>query len=198
MQVHNVEQGTDIWFALRKGRMSASHAQAIGNCGKGLDTYIVELMSEYFSSGEKERFANKHTERGNELEDIAADMYELETGNTCEKVGFCSLDEYVGCSPDRLIGEDGLLEIKCPDDIGYFKMLLGGESEVDTKYLWQSQMQLLITGRKWNDLVFYNPNFEKSMLIFRQFPNKEKFDALEKGFAIGRQKINEIKQKLCK
>ena len=63
MKIHNnIEQGSDDWFAIRKGKLTASHAQAIGNIGKGLDTYINELMSEYYSSGEKEQFTNKHTE----------------------------------------------------------------------------------------------------------------------------------------
>ena len=65
MKIINCEQGTPEWFEERKGIMTASHAQAIGNAGKGLDTYIHELMAEYYSSGEKEQFSNKHTERGN-------------------------------------------------------------------------------------------------------------------------------------
>ena len=44
-----MEQGTDEWFDVKKGKMSASHAQAIASAGKGLDTYILELMSEYYS-----------------------------------------------------------------------------------------------------------------------------------------------------
>lgn len=198
MEVINCEQGTTEWFNARKGVMTASHSQAIGNCGKGLETYILELMAEYYSSGEKEQFSNKHTDRGNELEPLARSMYELETGNEVIQVGFCKLNEFVGASPDGLVGEDGLIEIKCVDDVAYFKHLLNGESEIDTKYIWQGQMQLKVTDRKWNDLVFYNPNFEKSMCIYRLYPDAEKFAALEKGFEIGEQKIKEIKAKLCK
>jgi len=193
---HNIEQGSPEWFEIRKGKLTASHAQAIGNCGKGLDTYIVEMMAEFYSSGEKEQFSNKHTERGEELEPIARDIYQLETGNDVVEVGFVEYNEFVGCSPDGLIGEDGGIEIKAIDDVGYFKYLLNGESEIDTKYLWQVQMNLLITGRKWWDFVAYNPNYKKTMCIFRITPDKEKFEALKKGFKIGEAKILEIKNKI--
>ena len=76
--IKDIEQGSQDWFDIRKGKMTASHAQAIGNQGKGLETYIYELMAEYFSSGEKEQFSNEHTERGNELETLARQIYELE------------------------------------------------------------------------------------------------------------------------
>lgn len=197
MQIYNnIEQGSEEWFEVRKGKLTASHAQAIGNCGKGLDTYIIEMMSEYYSSGEKEQFTSKHIDRGNELEPIARQVYSLEKGVEVEEVGFIEYSEYIGCSPDGLVGEDGGIEIKSIDDTGYFKYLLNGENEIDTKYLWQVQMNLLITGRKWWDLVIYNPNYKKSMLVFRIEPDKEKFEALEKGFKIGIEKILEIKKKI--
>jgi len=192
----NVIQGSEEWFATRKGKMTASHAQAIGNCGKGLDTYIIELMAEYYSSGEKEQFTSKHIERGNELEPIARSMYELETGNEVKEVGFVELNEFVGASPDGLVAEDGLIEIKCIDDVSYFKHLLNGITEVDTKYIWQIQMQLLVTSRKWCDLVVYNPNYKESMCIFRIKPNLEQHESLKKGFEIGIDKIKSIKEKL--
>ena len=67
MKIYNVEQGTPEWLELRKGKMTASHACEIGNCGKGLDTYILTLMSEYYSSGEREYYTNSDMERGNEF-----------------------------------------------------------------------------------------------------------------------------------
>lgn len=197
MQIHNnIEQGGEEWLAIRKGKMTASHAQAIGNNGKGLFTYVNELMSEYYSSGEKEQFTSKHTERGNELEPIARQIYELETGNVVEQVGFIEYNDFIGCSPDGLIEKRGGLEIKCIDDKSYFQYLLNGESEVDTKYIWQVQMNLLITGREWWDLVIYNPNYKKSMLVYRILPDKSKYESLEKGFKIGQEEIIKIKEKI--
>jgi hypothetical protein len=196
MKILKLQQGSQEWLNARKGKLTASHAQAIGNNGKGLETYIIELMAEYFSTGEKEQFTNKHTDRGHELEPIARSIYEFENDVKVKEVGFIEYNEHIGCSPDGLIGKDGGIEIKCIDDIKYFKYLLNGEKEIDSGHLWQVQMNLLITGRKWWDLEIYNPNFQKSMLVFRITPDKEKFEALEKGFEIGIQKIKEIKSKL--
>ena len=170
--------------------MTASNAQAIGNCGKGLETYIQELCQEYYSSAEKEHFSNKHTERGNELEESAAFLYECETGNQTDKVGFIIHSEFVGCSPDRLVGTDGLIEIKCPDDKAYFDLLIN--DEIDSKYIWQMQMQMLISRRLWCDFVAYNPHYTKSLIIKRVLPEQKKQEALIKGFAIGEQKIRAI------
>lgn len=197
MKIHNnIVQGTDEWFAIRKGKMTASHATAIGNNGKGLDTYITSLMAEFYSSQEKEQYSNKHTERGTELEPIARQIYELERDVEVEQVGFIEFDEYSGCSPDGFIGTDGGVEIKCVDDVKYFKHLLNGENEVDSDYLWQIQMNLYMTDRQWYDLIIYNPNFKQSMCVYRIARDNEKIDALKKGLEIGKEKIINIKSKI--
>ncbi|HQO23098.1 MAG TPA: YqaJ viral recombinase family protein [Spirochaetota bacterium] len=190
MEIVNIDQQSPEWFEIRKLKMTASNAQAIGNCGKGLETYIQELCQEYYSSAEKEHFSNKHTERGNELEESAAFLYECETGNQTDKVGFIIHSEFVGCSPDRLVGTDGLIEIKCPDDKAYFDLLIN--DEIDSKYIWQMQMQMLISRRLWCDFVAYNPHYTKSLIIKRVLPEQKKQEALIKGFAIGEQKIRAI------
>lgn len=194
MKIHkDLIQGTPEWFSIRKGKVTASHAQAIGNNGKGLETYILEIMAEYLSSGEKEHYSNEHTERGNELEPTARSMYELENDCEVEQIGFCELNEFVGCSPDGLVGEDGMIEIKCPDDKTYFNILMN--EKIDSGYEWQCQMNMLILKRKWCDLIFYNPNFEKSMKVFRLVPDKMKQQALMKGFVIAEKRIKDLKKK---
>lgn len=186
MQIHkDIIQKSPEWFAIRNLKLSASHAQAIAAGGKGLETYVTEMMSEYLSSGEKENFSSSDTERGNELEPIARAIYELESGDTVEEVGCVTEGDYLLCSPDGLIGEDGGLEIKCLKDVNHYKVILNGLDEVETKYLWQVQMNLLITGRKYWKLVIYNPNFEKGMLIFEILPNIEQFEKLKVGIAKG-------------
>jgi exodeoxyribonuclease (lambda-induced) len=66
------------------------------------------------------------------------------------------------------------------------------ERDIDTKYMAQMQMQMLICDRKWCDYVCYNPNFEKSIVIARVIPSIEEFAKLEKGFEIARARIDEI------
>lgn len=192
MKIYNdIEQQSLEWFEIRKLKLTASHAQRIGNNGKGLDTYVTELVAESLSSGDKQRFGNFHTDRGNELEEYAAEVYEMETGNKTEKVGFIEYSEFVGCSPDRLVGEEGGSEIKAPDDVKYYKLIVFGEQEIESSYKWQVQMNLFITGRKWWDLSFYNPNFKKNILIFRIFPNLEMQESLRKGIDTGVRLIKE-------
>lgn len=183
MKIHNFEQKSDEWFAIRKGKMSASHAQAIATCGKGLDTYIGNLVSEYHSSGERDFFTNKDMERGNELEEFAREMYELETGSKVKEVGFVEHDEYSGCSPDGLVDEDGLLEVKALNDAKHFQMLLTGK--IDSGHIWQMQMQILVCKRKWCDFVAYNPNFKKTLIIIRVLPDYTKQASLLAGIEKG-------------
>lgn len=190
MQIVNVNQNTPEWFEARKMRMTASNATAIGNAGAGLNTYIYNLCAENFSTAEKESISNKHTERGHELEDEALTVYEFETGFKVEKVGFCIGGKYDGCSPDGLSGKVGLVEVKCPDDKEYLRMLVTGKIKSD--YIWQMQMQMMITGKEWCDFVCYNPNFDKSILAIRIWPDQEKVEKLKKGIEKGELLIKEI------
>ena len=199
MKIHKtIEQGTEAWFNARAEKMTASNARAIGNNGAGFKTYINNLMAETYSSAIKESYTNEDMERGNELEALARTVYEMETGNEVEEVGFIELDEFTGCSPDGLIGEDGGLEIKCLKDEKYFKVLLEGIETVLSDYIWQIQMCLYVTGRKWWDLVLYNPNYKKSILILKVYPDKKYIDKLIIGLETGKEKIKLIKDKYNK
>ena len=196
MKIHKFEQNTPEWHEVRKGKMTASNATAIGNIGKGLETYTKEIVRKQLSSKVEDELKRLDFDRGHELEPIAREMYELEKGVVVDQIGFIEVDEFVGCSPDGLVGIDGGTEIKCPDDKVYFDYLLDGENAIESGHIWQCQMNMLITGRKWWDLIIYNPNFEKSMFIFRILPDPKKFEALEKGLAVGREQIILLRNKL--
>ncbi len=198
MVTHSVLQGSEEWFALRlKYPLSASHAQAIGNQGKGLETLCWEKVAERYSSSQKERMSNEHTDRGNELEAQARKIYELQTGNEVTEVGFVtddSISKVGGASPDGLVSDDGLLEIKCFDDAKHFRATI--EREVESKYRWQGQQQLLFTGRKWVDFGFYNPNFKESLVIIRMEADEEMQRAIREGLAKGEEIIKGIEAKI--
>jgi putative phage-type endonuclease len=196
MIIHDVAQRSPEWFKLREKRMTASHAQAIAANGKGLNTYITKLMQEYYSNQEPEHFSNKDTQRGNELEDSAVFLYSCETELNTIPVGFVEYSEHVGCSPDRFVPGDGLVEVKCPDDKVYFQYLLDGK--IDTNYVWQMQMQLLICQKSFCDYVVYNPNFEKKIIIKRVEASAEYWDKLAIGFESGEKLIKEIEDKIDK
>ena len=204
MKLHNCQQRSPEWIELRKQYpLTASNAQAIGNNGKGLETLCWEKLSEKYSSGEKEGFSNTHTDRGNELENDARELYMLETGNLATEVGFVTneaISALGGASPDSLVNEDGLLEIKCFADIKHFKMIVDfkktGKFEIESQYLWQMNMQMLFTERKFCDFLAYNPNFPQSLLIQRVEADKNKQDKIKEGLAKGEIIIKEIEEAL--
>jgi predicted phage-related endonuclease len=189
MKWHNFAQGTDEWHRVRALKLTASEAQAIAANGKGLDTYCFKVVTEYFSSN-PDRYDNADMERGRELEPIARDIYELTTGNKVEQVGFGEYDKHTGCSPDGLVTEGkekGGLEIKCLSDIRHMEVVLS--NKYDKKYSWQCQMSLMLTGFPWWDLAFFNPNFEKSLIICRITPNEEEHKMLKEGIKKGKKLI---------
>ena len=190
----DIIQQTPEWFAIKAGKMSASHATAIGNNGKGLETYCRQIVRDMIC--EKVSYTNKDMERGNELEPIGRITYEFENNCTVKQVGFITYSELVGCSPDGLIdnfafiGDDGGLELKARNDDIHFGLLLG--DPVDSSTVWQMNMGMLITGRKWWDFGSYNPNFKQSLFVKRFYPDEAKFAALLKGFEIGEKMIKQL------
>lgn len=194
MKIHKlIDQRSEEWFEIRRGKLTASNAQAIAANGKGLETYVYTLLAEKFSKN-RDLYTNGDMERGCELEDAARMTYEVQY-SPVEQVGFVELDELVGCSPDGLVGDDGGIEIKCPDDKNFFRLLVDGEKAIDPKYFWQAKMSLYVTGRKWWDLVFYNPNFDKNLLVFRTILDLASQEKLTLGIEKGKKIIKELEEK---
>ena len=196
MKIYNFEQRTDEWYAIRRGKMSASNAETIIANGKGLETYIYNLMAEYYSSAEKENYINADMQRGIDLEPEARLEFEFYTGLDVQEVGFIEHNEFIGVSPDGLIGDDGLIEIKCPNDSIYFKLLLS--NNIKPEYIAQMQMQMYVTDRQYCYFVSYNPNFEKSLYIKKINRDEEMIEKLKKGLERGTQLIKEIKKNFRK
>lgn len=198
---HDVEQRTPTWHLLRqKYPLTASNAQAIGNMGKGLETLVYEILGAKYSLEKKEKLSNEHLERGIELEPIARELYELETGNEVKEIGFVTNEKYelAGASPDGLVNDDGLLEIKAFDDTKHFILTLEKDFEIEPKYHWQMQMQMLITERSWCDFVAYNQNYKKSLLIKRVFADSTMQEELMLGITKGAKLLKEIEDKINK
>ena len=196
MKIHNFEQRTEDWYNIRKGKMTASNAEIIIANGKGLETYIYNLMAEYYSSAEKENYINADMQRGIDLEPEAKIEFQFYTGLDIKEVGCVELNEYILASPDGLIGDDGLIEIKCPNDSIYFKLLLS--NNIKPEYIAQMQMQMYVTERQYCYFVSYNPNFEKSLYIKKINRDEEMIEKLKKGLERGIQLIKEIKENFRK
>ena len=191
-----MEQYSDEWWNARAGRLTASNAQAIATGGKGLETLVYNTLAEKYSKNH-EGYTNAEMQRGTELEPFARMTYEMETMSKVQEVGMITDGKYVSASPDGLIDEDGGLEIKCLNKTKHFKIILNGIKEVDAKYLWQVQMSLLVSKRKWWDLVIYHPDFEKSLIIFKIYPELEKQEKLILGIEKGKQLIKELEKKFA-
>ena len=196
MKIHNFEQRTEDWYNIRKGKMTASNAETIIANGKGLETYIYNLMAEYYSSAEKENYINADMQRGIDLEPEARLEFEFYTGLDVQEVGFVEYNDFIGVSPDGLIGDDGLIEIKCPNDSIYFKLLLS--NNIKPEYIAQMQMQMYVTDRQYCYFVSYNPNFEKSLYIKKINRDEEMIEKLKKGLERGTELIKEIKENFRK
>lgn len=188
---YNITQGTEEWFQKRKLRLSASNASVIAAAGKGLETLVRELVADYYSSQQYEEYTDKYKnsamQRGNDFENTARLIYELETNNTVEQVGCVTVGDYILASPDGLVTENGvsngLIEIKNHSDKVFTELLL--TEKVDPKYVAQMQYQLFVTGRDWCDYFALNLNYSPNFYIKRFYPDKEMFEKLEKGVRTG-------------
>lgn len=201
--IYDVIQGTEEWLALRRGKMTASHAQAIAAAGKGLDTYTSEIAAELYTGKGKKIYKNAAMQNGNDTEHLVRIAYEMYTGESVYEIGFAQYNEYVGCSPDGLVGGDGGVEIKSRDSdedsysLTHLKLLLG-EEDFESCYVWQCHMNMLVLNRQWWDLISYDPSFkDKSLFIRRIYRDESKDSKLLNGFEVGEKMITEKYVRLC-
>ena len=186
----NYQSTNDEWFAQRLGRFTASRFGDLMTNGKAKDTigqtaksYIIEVAYEQITGVPQGFTGNAATEWGNTYEDEARTEYEAVTGRKVEQVGFCShpTNRYVGGSPDGLVDSDGIQEIKCPaNGMNHVKNVL--EDAFVKEYEWQCQGNMWVTGRKWCDLVSYDPRLKglgKHIHIVRIERDEEKIAQLE-------------------
>ena len=126
MQIHNFEQHSEEWYAIRCGRFTASKADTIAVAGTGLETLCFNIVAEKLTGRKEETFKSAAMEQGNELESVARTLFEMKTGYTVEEVGFVEFDDLEGSSPDGLIhiGDELTgVEFKSPQDNTYAKLL---------------------------------------------------------------------------
>jgi hypothetical protein len=157
---HKIDQRSPQWFVLRAGIPTASEFHRIvtpgGKPSRQAEGYLYSLLAEYVVGHPITGPETDWMQRGQELEDEAIKAYEFQTGVETQPGGFITLDSgLVGCSPDRLVGKDGLLEIKCPKESTHVGYLLTGQLEDD--YRPQLQGQLWVAERAWVDVVSYHP-----------------------------------------
>lgn len=154
-------QGTSAWAEARCGIPTASQFHRIitgtGKPSSSADTYMYELLAERITGEPTVGYTSHWMDRGSDLEAEAVNFYSFTRDLDTEKVGFITNDDgSIGASPDRLVGDVGLLEIKVCKPSTHVAYLLGDKSTYKEHKI-QTQGQLWIAEREWNDLVAYNP-----------------------------------------
>ena len=189
MIFHDIEQGTQEWLDLRRGKFTASTFKDLfmKETTQGYQDAIYKVAFERMTNESPESFTSNWMERGTELEPEAKEWYELETYNKVHNGGFFEYNDWIGASPDGLIGDGGLIEIKCPKFSTIMDYLL--KKELPKTYYYQVHGQLLVTDRKWCDFVAYHPKF-KNLIIRVERDKKIDAEILDKLFKA----IKEVEQ----
>lgn len=168
-----IEQGTPEWLQLRCGKVTASRvADIVRKTKSGVSAsrarYLGELVAERLTGVPTEGFKSAEMLRGNEVEESARQFYAFMSDCKLEAVAFVEHPSIpmAGASPDQLVDDDGLLEIKCPATHTHIETLLTGEINPD--YVKQMLWQMACTGRRWCDFVSYDPRMPEDMRMFQR------------------------------
>lgn len=168
IEYHAMQQGSLEWHRVRMGCATASEFATIiakgrgeNGASKGRATYMYKLAGEILTGQPTEAFSNDHMLRGQMMEDEARDYYAMQRDVEPQRIGFLRASlggGYVGASPDSLVGDDGLLEVKTRLPHLQIPVLLAGE--LPGEHLAQVQGQLWLSGRAWCDYVSYWPKLK--------------------------------------
>ncbi len=200
-EFHNIAQNEDEWYQMRAGRLTSSKLGTImANFGKAFGDpakkYAVNIAIEQITGNPiASTFQNEHMERGHEQEPVARMLYEQEFFCDVTNGGFFC-DDFVGCSPDGLVGDNGLIEIKSVIASVHFANIK--RQNVDPAYKWQCIGNLKFTGRDWLDFVSYCADFPEDKQLFTFRLNKEdyqkEFDMIDERIAEFKLLVDSTKQ----
>jgi putative phage-type endonuclease len=179
--IEMMDQGTEEWFTIRIGKVTASRvADVIAKTKTGYsatrDNYMAQLVCERLTGQKGESFSNAAMQHGTETEPLARLSYEVAKNVLVDEVGFVPHPSIImaGASPDGLVGEDGLLEIKCPNTATHIETLLS--QSVPGKYNTQMQFQMACTGRQWCDFVSFDNRLPEELQLFvKRIPRDNEF-----------------------
>jgi putative phage-type endonuclease len=161
-----VEQGSDEWRKARLGYVSASSISAVmaKGAGKTRQSYLEKIVAERLTQEIGEGFSNASMEWGTQTEPQARMAYEVSCETFVTKTGFHKHPtiEWLGVSPDGLVNDDGLVEIKCPNTTTHLSYIK--EAKCPAEYYKQIQCQLWVTGREYCDFISYDPRIKKEAL----------------------------------
>lgn len=164
-------QGSTEWKQARAGSLGASRlheaiAKTKTGYGASRANIMAELICERLTGSPADKFVTAAMQAGTETEPEARDAYVFYTGNTVIQVGLIRHPkiEQSHASPDGLVNDAGMLEIKCPQPAAHLETLL--TQKIPEKYVTQMMWQMACSGRQWVDYVSYNPTFPENMRLF--------------------------------
>lgn len=200
-----MDQRTPEWYAARLGKATASRiadivAKTKTGYGATRENYKMELALERITKAQAPSFTNAAMQWGIDTEPAARSAYETTTGNFVTEVGMIDHPTIAmsGASPDGYVGDDGLIEIKCPESKQHLKNL--STRKPDTKYIYQMQWQMACTGRKWCDFVSYDPRFPDhlQLLIVRVQRDEALIAEVEKEVVLFLDEVTEMVERITK
>jgi putative phage-type endonuclease len=163
-----MEQRTDDWFTARLGKVTASRiADVVAKTKTGVSAsrgnYMAQLIVERLTGKPVESFSSSAMQWGTDTEPLARAAYEMATDTMVEEIGFVEHESLsmCGASPDGLVGDDGLIEIKCPNTATHIETLVNGT--IDNRYVLQMQWQMACTDRQWCDFVSFDPRMPEAL-----------------------------------
>jgi hypothetical protein len=160
LEIFDFIQGTAEWYSARLGIPTASEFSTVlakgarGGPSKERTTYMRKLAGEIITGSPMWSYSNEHMERGKEQEGEARDLYAMLADVEPVQIGFMRRGD-VGCSPDSLVGDDGLLEIKTK--LAHLQIGVLETGEVPTEHVAQLQGQVWVSRRSWVDFMSYCP-----------------------------------------
>jgi putative phage-type endonuclease len=183
MIILNIEQQSEAWHEARCGRVTGTRFKNLVSKDT-TDSYrdlVTNIACEIITNKQEETYSNSDMERGIELEPIARKEYEILFDTDVKTIGFLIPDEdhkyheWIGISPDGVLSDNGLLEIKCPKMKTHFEYI--ERNELPSEYRYQVQGQLFVSGFSYCDFMSFVPNMKP--FVIRVYPDVNLFHDFE-------------------
>lgn len=201
--IHTFEQGSDEWRQYKCGRISGSRLgdlMARGKSGPSATrkNYLAELVVERMTGTPTEHYTSREMQWGTDHEPEARALYEFERDTTVRQVGFIDHPSLAdaGVSPDGLVGEDGAIEIKCPNTAKHIETLTA--RKIDRGYMLQMQWVMECDDRSWCDFVSYDPRMPTALqlCIIRVDRDNDTIHEIRKAVEVADREVNDMVLKL--
>jgi hypothetical protein len=198
-----MQQGSDAWLQARLGRITGTGFVKLCGTPAARQKYLYSKAAEILTQNSSDSDSNVssiHIERGRECEAIARNAYKQQNiFASVSEVAMVTMGEYVSCSPDGLVDDDGLIEIKAPDTHVFVEKVLSAKNKktVCNEHYYQMQFNLFVTDRKWCDYVLYNVFYSNNPIFIHRVYRDDSLDinnTLVKAVEEIKEIVNEFKE----